>query len=443
MGSLNEMARLVREELLTLIQPVTLLSVNPERSTGKITGRFRSSGMLFDYNIGGQTVSYKPVGAGRSARADAEAALSAVADAWEIVAELAQSRQDTRCQKPDGTIYGTRGKCKQGKELKKEQPQFTRRRTTQNWNRARATELQMRGTTALGRRVEAKGFVGSNRTVAQKAGGLRSNAGPTSLRRRAGTVGAGTRAGLAANAQQVERKRSRAASKGTQKTPKAPANPARDRYKELSGRARRRSPYASAETNRNAAGAKRSLESMVMNRGTKRRGSWPMEWDVGPLANLPSNYGFELRSRKAPKAPKAPKARKARKARNAGAVMEVGGRKYVIQGPALPPDQRGATAAKPKRKRKSKKTKIDLRKYNKPPQIREAHEKAAYDRIVQATKKRQEEERESRSLRSRVGRVRSAIGEKVNAAKQALATRRRDSYNDGYQEVMARLDWEG
>ena len=399
MGTLNEMARLVREELLTLIQPVTLLSVNPERSTGKITGRFRCSGMLFDYNIGGQTVSYKPVGAGRSARADAEAALSAVADAWEIVAELAQSRQDTRCQKPDGTIYGTRGKCKQGKELKAEpkvQPQFTRRRTTQNWNKARATELQMRGTTALGRRVEAKGFVGSSRKVSQKAGGLRSNAGPTSLRRQAGTVGAGTRAGLAANAQQVGRKRSRAASKGTQKTPKAPANPARDRYKELSGRARRSSPYASAEENRKAAGAKRSLTSMINNRGA---------------------------------------------------------------------------APAPKRKRKSRRTEFDLRKYNKPPGQREAAQQAAYEAIVQATKRGQEAERESRSLSSRVGRVRSAIGEKVNAAKQALAnemeasrtrranasrfrqqkkaaevlqspfTRRRDSYNAGYQEVMARLDW--
>ena len=285
MGSLNEMARLVREELLTLIQPVTLLSVNPERSTGKIAGRFRSSGMLFDYNIGGKTVSYKPVGAGRSARADAATALSAVADAWEIVSELAQSRQDTRCQRPDGTIYGTRGKCKQGKEVKPTGKGITsssrraqRRATTQNWNNARAAELRARGTTALGGRVTAKGFVGSSKKVSQKAGGLRGNAGPTRLRRRAGTMGAGTRAGLAANAQQVERKRSRAASKGSQKTPKAPANPARDRYKELSGRARKSSPYASAETNRNAAGAKRSLASMINNRGaapatgkTKRR----------------------------------------------------------------------------------------------------------------------------------------------------------------------------
>ena len=138
MGSRNEMARLVREELLTLIQPVTLLSVNPERSTGKITGRFRSSGMLFDYNIGGKTVSYKPVGGGRSARADAQAALLELANAWEVVAELEQSRQDTRCQKPDGTIYGTAGKCKQGRELKADPKPSAKQRYKELSSRLRA-----------------------------------------------------------------------------------------------------------------------------------------------------------------------------------------------------------------------------------------------------------------------------------------------------------------
>lgn len=70
MGNLQEMARLVREELLTLIQPVTLLSVNPRRTTGEVSGRFRSSGMLFDYTIKGGTVRYRPVGSGID-RADA------------------------------------------------------------------------------------------------------------------------------------------------------------------------------------------------------------------------------------------------------------------------------------------------------------------------------------------------------------------------------------
>lgn len=64
MSTLQEIARLVREELLTLIQPVQLLSVNPSKSTGEVSGRFRSSSLLFDYSIQGGTVRYRPVGAG-------------------------------------------------------------------------------------------------------------------------------------------------------------------------------------------------------------------------------------------------------------------------------------------------------------------------------------------------------------------------------------------
>lgn len=72
--NLQEIARLVREELLTLIRPVQLLSVNPSKSTGEVSGRFRSNGVLFDYSIGGGTVRYRPVGAGddRSDSADQE-----------------------------------------------------------------------------------------------------------------------------------------------------------------------------------------------------------------------------------------------------------------------------------------------------------------------------------------------------------------------------------
>lgn len=64
MSTLQEIARLVREELLTLIQPVQLLSVNPSKATGEVSGRFRSSSLLFDYSIKGGTVRYRPVGAG-------------------------------------------------------------------------------------------------------------------------------------------------------------------------------------------------------------------------------------------------------------------------------------------------------------------------------------------------------------------------------------------
>lgn len=64
MTNLQEIARLVREELLTLIRPVQLLSVNPSKDTGDVSGRFRSNGVLFDYTIGGGTVRYRPVGAG-------------------------------------------------------------------------------------------------------------------------------------------------------------------------------------------------------------------------------------------------------------------------------------------------------------------------------------------------------------------------------------------
>ena len=71
MANLQEIARLVREELLTLIRPVQLLSVNPSKGSGEVSGRFRSNGVLFDYSIGGGTVRYRPVGAGGGDRSDA------------------------------------------------------------------------------------------------------------------------------------------------------------------------------------------------------------------------------------------------------------------------------------------------------------------------------------------------------------------------------------
>lgn len=91
MSNLQEMARLVREELLTLIRPVQLLSLNPERATGAVSGRFRSSAMLFDYVIKGGTVRYKPVGAGTS-RADAADVIRQEAQA--LAAILSASRRN-------------------------------------------------------------------------------------------------------------------------------------------------------------------------------------------------------------------------------------------------------------------------------------------------------------------------------------------------------------
>lgn len=126
------MARLVREELLSWIQPVQLLSLNPNRQSGEVSGRFRSSGMLFDYSIKGGTVSYKPVGT--SGRKDAIS--DGISDARILIAQLqaskgasaqqwSQERQDAyaetqirldrRCIRPDGTYYGTSGECRKGK----------------------------------------------------------------------------------------------------------------------------------------------------------------------------------------------------------------------------------------------------------------------------------------------------------------------------------------
>jgi len=62
---------------------------------------------------------------------------------------------------------------------------------------------------------------------------------------------------------------SRAAQKGSKpaRTDKAPANPAKARYKELSGRSRRSGAFRTAEENRSAAGARRSKAAMERRRG--------------------------------------------------------------------------------------------------------------------------------------------------------------------------------
>jgi hypothetical protein len=52
---------------------------------------------------------------------------------------------------------------------------------------------------------------------------------------------------------------------------KAPASAAKARYKQLSSAARKQSPFRTPAENRAAAGAKRSLKSMIAKRGTKGR----------------------------------------------------------------------------------------------------------------------------------------------------------------------------
>ena len=137
--------------------------------------------------------------------------------------------------------------------------------STRSKNTARAKELKAGGTTAIGGRVKAKGFAGG-KGAQQRAGGLRSR-NVQGLRTKGTGAGAGTRAGMKASAAQVGKARSRAASKGAKKMSKAPVSAAKTRYKELSGRARQSSPFRSAADNRKAAGAKRSLATMIKKRG--------------------------------------------------------------------------------------------------------------------------------------------------------------------------------
>jgi hypothetical protein len=144
--------------------------------------------------------------------------------------------------------------------------------STRSTNSARAADLKAKGTTAIGGRVKAKGFAGG-KGAQERAGGLRRG-GTTALNRKAGTIGAGTRSGLKANAVQAGKTRSKASGGGTvnkaTRMSKAPANAAKERYRELSSKARRSGPYRSAAENRAAAGAKRSMQSMVAKRGASK-----------------------------------------------------------------------------------------------------------------------------------------------------------------------------
>ena len=103
MSNLNEIVRLVKAELSALIQPVQLLSVNPTRATGEVAGRFRSNGILFDYKIGGGTVSYRPVGS--SGRSDAAGGLD---DAKVLALSLLASRRRMDGRARSGRLDGYR-----------------------------------------------------------------------------------------------------------------------------------------------------------------------------------------------------------------------------------------------------------------------------------------------------------------------------------------------
>jgi hypothetical protein len=145
--------------------------------------------------------------------------------------------------------------------------------STRAKNTARAAELKEKGTTAIGSRVKAKGFSGQ-KGAQQRAGGLRTTGG-TRGQGTAFTVGKGgkmTGGQKAATKRSVKaqaRARSKAGARGkpTAKMGKAPASAAKAKFKELSGKARKRSPFRSAAENRAAAGAKRSLNTMIKKRG--------------------------------------------------------------------------------------------------------------------------------------------------------------------------------
>lgn len=59
------MAEIVMSMLRDLISPVRLLSLNPESSTGKVSGRFRSGQLVFDYLFDGERINYGPIKGGQ------------------------------------------------------------------------------------------------------------------------------------------------------------------------------------------------------------------------------------------------------------------------------------------------------------------------------------------------------------------------------------------
>jgi hypothetical protein len=69
----TEMASLVRDVIAELIHaPVQVLTLNTNRATAEVKGRFRSAGVVYDYRIQGDNVTYRPMTAStaEAARAD-------------------------------------------------------------------------------------------------------------------------------------------------------------------------------------------------------------------------------------------------------------------------------------------------------------------------------------------------------------------------------------
>jgi hypothetical protein len=141
-------------------------------------------------------------------------------------------------------------------------------------DKGRAADLKAKGTTGLSDRVKAKGFTGKK--AQETAGGLRS-AGTASTRLKAARPGtmaadAGKRQKQTAMAaKEKQRAAGRAASKGAKKMAPAPANPAKEKYKELRSASRKGNVYATANENKKAAGAKRSLKNFMAKRGVTKR----------------------------------------------------------------------------------------------------------------------------------------------------------------------------
>jgi hypothetical protein len=60
----QEMATIVRQVIGELIHaPVQVLTLNTRSSSGEVIGRFRSGQTIYDYQIKGENVSYRPMGA--------------------------------------------------------------------------------------------------------------------------------------------------------------------------------------------------------------------------------------------------------------------------------------------------------------------------------------------------------------------------------------------
>lgn len=145
--------------------------------------------------------------------------------------------------------------------------------TTRAKNTARAADLKAKGTTAISSRVKAKGFSGG-KAAQKRAGGLRNSGtvkgnGVAFTVGRSGKQSAGQKAATkgAVKAAAIAKSKAGNAGKPIARTNKSPVSAAKAKYKALSSRARKSGAIRSAAENRSAAGARRSLKSMIAKRG--------------------------------------------------------------------------------------------------------------------------------------------------------------------------------